>query len=138
MAETGNNWVAYVNNRIEISFATLLDDGGVELDLSNRVVRFSCCLYRNSGVPNYGSPTLAFLSSDAAPGGETNPQVYIENVVTGDPRVVVTLLASDTASLPQNSTTVLHCQMEVTESDGSSPVVVATGTLTLRPNITDG
>lgn len=96
-------------------------------DLTDKVVRFA--LARTSGgQPITSSPVLSFSSDDAS------PRVTIPNPVDGDPHVLVSILHTDTLGLAPKPTD-FYAELEVVESDGSVPVVVATGTLTLLPNV---
>lgn len=118
----------YANNRHILKWNGLTEEGGVALlDLTGRIVKFALSRKRADGSPIL-TPVLDFRS-DAV-----SPQVTIPNPVAGNPHVLVELLPADTAALAPRETD-FYFELEVFESDESDPVVVATGTLTIKPNV---
>lgn len=130
MAVTDQTFSVYANNDVTLRWDGILDletGGGALLNLTGKVVKFALARFAN-GEPIRANPELDFSSADAS------PRVTIPNPVTGDPHVLVSIRAEDTAELAP-TTTDYYVELEVFEADGSVPVVVATGTLTLKPNV---
>lgn len=123
----------FENNRHVMEWAGLTDENDDLLDLTGRVVKFALTRFLSDGVsPNKASPILDFASDDVS------PQVTIPNpTASSAPHVRVVLEASDTVGVIGTTATPFYFELEVFESDESDPVVVATGSLTVKPNVTN-
>jgi len=138
MAVENQSWEAFEENRIELEWLSIPDldadpTGATPLDLSGRIVKFSLASIFN-GAPLRSNPKIAARSDDGS-GTVTIPDP--SGAGGSDPHVRVTLEAADTTSFASAGATAYHVQLEVLESDGSRPVIVATGTLTLKTNTQD-
>jgi hypothetical protein len=129
MVVTTNDWTIYAGNKVQITFATITDDSGSVLDLTGRIVKFAVARFVN-GEPLKDSPLIDYSSA-------TGSEVQIPNPTTGSPHVTVDIATADTADLADAGETTYYAELEVFESDGSDPVVVATGNLTIRRNVTN-
>jgi hypothetical protein len=124
----------YADNYHTLEWQALLDGGGAVLDLTGRIVKFALARFNSAGVPLRENPVLDFASDDVS------PQVTVPNpnpdIDTGPfPHVIVELLPVDTATLAPVKDVAFYFELEVFEGDGSRPVVVATGTLTVKLNV---
>lgn len=133
MPITDQSWTRHANTSFTLRWDGIVDEDAEETDpptlknLSGKVVKFALARFAGS-EPQRRKPLLAFSSDDAS------PRVTVPNPEDGDPHVLVEVLSTDTADLAPK-TTDYYAELEVRESDGSIPVVVATGTLTLLPNV---
>ena len=120
----------FANNRHLLQWPQILDDDGVTtLDLTGKIVKFSLTRKDDAGNPLL-TPLIDFRS-------DTSAQVTIPDPNPPDDTTIhvqVELLPADTASLAPKET-VYYIELEVFEGDGTAPVVVATGDLTIKPNV---
>lgn len=132
MATTGQTWTRFASNDFQLEWAGITDSDAADptdlKDLTGKIVKFALARYSASGAPVTADPILDFASDDAS------PRVTVPNPVTGDPHVVVAIQAADTEGLAPIDTD-YYVELEVFDSGDTVPVVVATGTLTLRPNV---
>lgn len=121
----------FANTRHLLQWDQILDDAGTgPEDLTGRIVKFALTTKDDDGNLNLESPVIDFRS-------DVSGQVTIPNPTGVTPlHVQVELLPADTATLAP-ITTVYGWQLEVFEGDGSAPVMLATGDLTIKPNITN-
>lgn len=128
MAVNDQSFEAFANNVILLEWAKVLADDGVStLDLTGRTVKFALARLAN-GEPIRADPLLDLSSADAS------PQVVIPNPIAGSPHVQVQLDPADTIDLAPVSTA-YYIELEVFDAGDLNPVVVATGTLTIKPNV---
>lgn len=131
MAVTTNAWTRYAANDFNIEWAGILDadagDGSLK-DLTGKIVKFALARFSDTGSPILTDPVLDFASDDAS------PRVTIPNPTTGSPHVVVAIQSEDTEDLAAIQTD-YYVELEVFDAGDDVPVVVATGTLTLLPNV---
>lgn len=113
----------FADNRHTLKF-TLTDAAGAVLDLTGRLVTFAL-----AGLGSKG-PILSNPHVDLKLG--VDAQLTVPTPTNGIALVV--LLPADTAALAPIETT-YYIECEVTEGDGSTPVVVATGEVTIKPNV---
>ncbi len=123
MAVENQTATMYANNKHTLQF-TLKDSAGAVLDLTGRLVTFALALQGANG-PVLTSPLVDFKLG-------VSSQITVPTPANGI--VLVVLLPADTTTLaPVEKTYYGEC--EVTESNGSAPVVVATLELTIKPNV---
>jgi hypothetical protein len=118
----------FAGNRHVLQWDGILDTdagGGALIDLTGRLVKFS--LTRKGKDGPLLTPILDFRS-------DVGTQLVIVNPITGSPHVTMELVAADTLTLAPKET-VYYCELEVMESSGADPVVVATLDLTIKPNV---
>tara|TARA_R110000772_G_scaffold213606_1_gene324166 strand:- start:476 stop:838 length:363 start_codon:yes stop_codon:yes gene_type:complete len=116
----------FAGNRHIMSWAGILDEGGVALkDLTGLIVKFALTR-QGSGGPVL-SPILDFRS-------DVSSQVTIPNPIVGSAHVQVEILPVDTATLAPVATT-YYWELEVFEAGDTNGVVVATGTINIKPNV---
>lgn len=126
MAQENQNATMFANNRHLLVWNGITSEGGASLvDLTGKIVKWSLTIKGASGPVL--SPLLDFRS-------DVGTQLTIPNPVAGSKHVQMELLAADTADLAPVETTYYH-ELEVFEGAGTNPVVVATGELTIRPNV---
>jgi len=116
----------YANNRRVLKFTVTDEDNGGALDLTGLVVKFALARFDSEGQPIKSNPLVDKRSDVSA-------EVTITDAANG--LVEVELVTSDTASLADQGETAYYFELEV--FDGTDPVVVATGTLTIRRNVTN-
>ena len=132
MAVESQSWEAFANNDVTLSWAKITDseanDPTDAKDLTGRIVKFSLARI-SGGEPIRANPLLDFASDDVG------AQVTIPNPDGSvAPHVQVAILAADTIDLAPKVTE-YNVQLEVFESDETIPVIVATGTLKIKPNV---
>lgn len=136
MAVADQTDMMYAGNYHELRWPVIFDDDGNVKDLTGRIVKFALARFNSAGVPLREDPVLSFASDD--PG---TPQVTIPDPTptgppfTGDLHVLVVLEPVDTEALAPAKDVDFYFELEVFESDQSRPVVVATGTLTIKLNV---
>lgn len=119
----------FAGNRHVLRWNGILDDDDTILDLTGRIVKFALTRKAADGNPLL-TPILDFRSDMSA-------QISIQNPSTGNPHVDVELLPADTATLAPRAPVEYYCELEVFDTGGLSPVVVATIDLTIKPNVTN-
>jgi hypothetical protein len=121
----------FANTRHLLQWDQILDDAGTAPeDLTGRIVKWAMTYLDEDGNLVTENPLLDFRSDVSA-------QLTIPNPDGLTPlHVQMELLPADTASLAPVPTT-YGWQLEVFEGDGSSAVMLATGTILLKPNITN-
>tara|TARA_R110002153_G_scaffold54447_8_gene151693 strand:- start:1353 stop:1742 length:390 start_codon:yes stop_codon:yes gene_type:complete len=116
----------FAGNRHVMQWAGILDEDGTSIkDLTGLIVKFALTR-QGSGGPVL-SPILDFRS-------DVSSQVTIPNPITGSAHVEVEILPVDTATLAPVST-IYYWELEVFEAGDTNGVVVATGTITIKPNV---
>ena len=127
MAVENQTGAMFANNRHILQWTTITDtDGTSVLDLTGKIVKFALAR-QGTGGPVLANPILDFRTDISA-------QITVPNPIVGDPHVEVELLPVDTATLAPVAT-VFYWELEVFEGANTNPVVVATGTLTIKPNV---
>lgn len=130
MAVENQSVEMFAGNRQTLEWAGILDEDGVSLrDLTGSVLKFAVARITN-GVLVAADPVID-LASDDEP-----LQVLIPNPVSGDPHVQVVLLPADTVDLAPVVTT-YEWQLEAFDASEGNPVMLATGRLKIKPNISN-
>lgn len=137
MAKTGQSWEAFENNVIKLRWKWIEDEdatvANTTLNLTGKVVKFVLARFAG-GEPIVSSPLLSYSSDDGS-GVLTVPDP--NPTYPGDPdvpHVLVVLPEGDTEGLAPK-TTDFYVELEVFEGTDDQPIVVATGTLKLKPNV---
>jgi len=125
MVQTSQNDVMYANNRRVITWPVKDEDGTSVKDLSGLTVKYALTRIGPNGPITTG-PLIDKSSSGA--------DVTITDAINGI--VTITLNPADTAALAAAGETVYYHELEVFDGSGNG-VVVATGNMTIRPNITN-
>jgi hypothetical protein len=124
----------YAGNYHALRWATILDEDGEVQDLTGKVVKFALARFNAAGNPLREDPVLDFTSVGVGsqvtiPNPDPDPE-------TGPfPQVQVELEPVDTEELAPTKDVDFYFELEVFEGDLSRPVVVATGTLTVKLNV---
>ena len=129
MADENQTAEMFAGNKKQLRLTTLLDDDGAEVDLTGRIVKFALARFSN-GVPLKDDPVIDYRS-------DVGSEIVLVNLLTGSPRVTVDLATEDTAGLADAGNTAYYFEFEVFEGDGSDPVVSATGSLTIKVNVSN-
>lgn len=117
----------YAGNRRVLKFAvTDEDNGGAPMDLTGRIVKFALARFDAEGQPLKANPLVDKRS-------DTSGDIVITSAVGG--LVEVTLVPADTASLADAGETAYYFELEVFQ--GTDGIVVASGTETIRRNVTN-
>lgn len=102
------------------------EDGTTPFDLTGKIVKFALSRYKSAGVPRL-TPLLDHRT-------DTSAQLSIVDAAAG--HVEMELLPADTATLaPKGEPGDFYWELEVYTGANTLPVVVATGTLTVKPNV---
>lgn len=127
MASTGQTETVYTNNRWILRFVIRDEDDPAPvkppLDITGHTIRFALARLGASGAPLVNNPVLDFNSGD-------EPLVV---VITDAPNGAVEVRLDDsiTVAVPPR-----EYYLELEDVDGlGNPVVVATGNLTVLPNV---
>ena len=128
MASENQTASMFAGNRHILRWNNILDEDGTStLDLTGLIVKFALARKGDSG-PVVSGPILDFRSDVSA-------QVTIPNPIVGSAHVEVELLPVDTETLAPGATTIYYFELEVYQAADNNPVVVATGDLTIKPNV---
>lgn len=126
MAVTDQTFTMYAGNRHVLSWEEILDDDDAPIGLGGKVAKFSLTkITASTGLPKYGAPVIDWASDDVG------SQI---TVTAPNGPIEVELLPEDTEDLASKDTD-YYFELELFESDGSSPVVVATGIGTIKANV---
>ena len=125
----------YADNYHTLEWVALLNEDGSVLNLAGRIVKFALARFNSSSVPLREDPVLSFASDDVGTPQVTVPDPLPVIGTPGPMHVIVELLPIDTAELAPVKDVDFYFELEVFEGDGSKPVVVSTGTLTVKLNV---
>lgn len=114
----------FAGNRHVMSWEEILGDDGDPISLAGKIAKFSLTRFKSDGSPKLSPPLLDFSSAVSAQVDVTTPNGPIE----------VELLPVDTEDLAPKDTD-YYFELELFEALDASPVVVATGTLTIYANV---
>lgn len=124
MAKTGQDATIYRNNKVTLRF-TIVDEDAVgepPLDITTFTIKFAVARLTEAGDPIVGSPVIDLSSATSAKVVKTVP-------LSG--QVEVRLEEEDTDLLTPRD---YYLELEAFDAS-SNPVVVATGILTVLPNV---
>lgn len=124
MVDTSQDFTIYAGNVKTLEFTVTDEEALAPLDLTSSIVKFAATILDENSNPVVDSPNIDLNSSGA--------QVTIVDAVNG--RVDVDLIEAHTTALAAAGETEYYIELEVFDVGGDS-VVVATGTMTVKPNV---
>ena len=125
MTVESQNFTMYANTQVTLAWAGILGSDGALIDITNRIIKFALVL--KSGNAIVVDPLIDMNSVD------DTAQVLKPSPIVGNPHVQVILLPADSVDLAPIDT-VYGYQVEVFENDGTVPVMVTTGDITIKQN----
>lgn len=131
MAAENQSMEMFANTRHLLQWDQILNNAGTGPEnLTGRIVKWALAQLDENGNLLIESPLLDFRS-------DVGTQLTVPNPTGATPlHVQMELLPANTATLAPIPTT-YGWQLEVFEGDGSAPVMLATGTILMKPNITN-
>jgi hypothetical protein len=124
MANTTQKVTMYEANRLRLKWTVTDKATGSALDLTGKIIKFAVARLQGS-TPVRTDPLLDKKSGHA--------DVLLISAVDG--RVDTIITAADSADWAIQGKTTYHVELEVFEAGETQPVVVATVSLTVLPNV---
>jgi hypothetical protein len=123
MVQENQDFVLYAGNIKTLEFTITVEETAAPFDLTGVLVKFSVAPFDENGTPVVAEPVIDLSSS--------GPQVTVVNALAG--RVDVDLVEADTLALAEAGDTNYYIELET--FSGTDSVVVAVGTMTVKPNV---